>query len=424
MLRTRPKSRNIEHEHLVLVTGEKECNNERMIVAHYEEFSAEINGIEKVRNLEPNHVKDDKGNICWRKITVLFRSHGFRRMVLMCILLAIMFGKRIVQELSDVERHFPNPFQRARIFNLFRYWQALYLDRPRPRHANIRNFTLSRGNAYVINMNRDQARLRSFYRINGKIAEQSIERYPAYTWERFPRQAIVRNLRNASLIPSDGQPKEFNNSMARQQKQYASDYPFVRLSTHSGRYGDAGCFLSHVLLIQEKLLNQPNVDHIFVFEDDVRIKHPQTYKILAPGEADIVFLSPQYARKRVVVPWEDDYAEESHKHVRTRSSWSSTSSQIKRRSSRKTSRSIERNWNLPPTHHQATVRVIGGAGAIGYIVTRRGAEKLMRIARRTKEPLDLSFFTFANLHVYLPLNSYDLVWHLSGNTSVRRDQNA
>jgi GR25 family glycosyltransferase involved in LPS biosynthesis len=338
----------------------------------------------------------------------------------LCIMIGLlcMFGNHIVYEVSHMEDHVPNPFTRAKIFNPIRYLQVRYWDRQsHPCYTNIRNYTIignneSSSSSYVINMDRDAQRMERFFQRNGRQSKQYIQRYSAYEW-------IVPSTTTATTTKQSSQDFLLRQQ---QQEQWKQKYPFVKLAVEQRRYGDAGCFMSHLLLIQEKLITQNTADteYICIFEDDVAIQQQQQRQqelltVLAPGEADIIFLSPQSATKRIVVPWKDceyNYSAVRHQHG-PKSKETTTDNHYT---------NDGESWrSYPPPGHSA-VRAIGGFGAIGYIVTLKGAKKIIEIATQTKDPLDISFFSYPTLQVYLPLEQYDLVVHM-GTYSTRRNIN-
>jgi hypothetical protein len=325
-------------------------------------------------------------------------------------------AQRIIYEISIAERRVDNPFTRAKVFNPLRYLQVKYFD-PKPSRNNIKNYriipawgnttmtTTSSSSSFVINMDRDQQRINKFYQRNGMGAKRYIQRYSAYEW-----------MKATTTTGSKDAKKQ------QQQEQYQQQYPFVKHAIREGKYGDAGCFLSHILLIQEKLgdtqqsgnKDNSSLDYISIFEDDVDIMYTNKnddggLSVLAPGEADIIFLSPQSATKRIIVPWNDVVGRQQKQPA--------TNSALRHREDTKTN-----DWRKDPPPGYPAVRVIGGYGAIGYIVTRKGAQKILDVATRTNEPLDLSFFTYSSLHVYLPLEQYNTVVHV-GTASTRRNIN-
>eukprot|EP00980_Cylindrotheca_fusiformis_P016468 scaffold4905_cov98-Cylindrotheca_fusiformis.AAC.3 len=124
---------------------------------------------------------------------------------------------------------------------------------------------------------------------------------------------------------------------------------------------------------KEKLLDVDGQDYVFIFEDDIRITEPLRSKLVlqAPDVADIVFLMPS-AMKRVMVPWKE--MNDDHK-----------------------------TWNI-------SKRVIGGFGTFGYLITRLGAEKMMKFLTTCREPIDLAFFGSTSVQVYIP-ERWPLVRH-------------
>lgn len=150
------------------------------------------------------------------------------------------------------------------------------------------------------------------------------------------------------------------------EKYWQDHYPFLKRSVQKGDYGDAGCSFSHLVLWQEKLLDT-NQEYLFVFEDDAKLLEPLQRvhgsshpTIQGPDTADIIFLAAP-ALKRVNVFWKDA--------------------------------------------SEPAVRVVGGYGTWGYIITRAGALKMTESLRSSHDPLDLSLFASSAIKVYLPLAS-------------------
>lgn len=317
--------------------------------------------------------KDVTGSGKSRSRRALFRILGVARMLWKAwqslsvptrIALLVSFGVAgwfVVRELlywiprieKPLEAH---PYWKAIIFNPLRYVHAKYLDADHPK--SIRQFVMTPERAFFLNMDRSEQRKLEFQRMN-QIDDKGtilVKRFSAHEW-----------------VGDEEDHNKGNVTAKRKLQKYWEDrYPFLKLSAQEKHYGDAGCSIAHLLLWQEKLIDS-NQDYIFVFEDDVRFLSPlrprsskinkinnTDYPIIeAPDVADIVLLVNS-AMKRVEVPWEGST--------------------------------------------EPAVRVLGGFGTVGYIVTRVGALKLMEWLRTSRKPLDISFFAASSLRVYLPVS--------------------
>lgn len=280
-----------------------------------------------------------------------------------------------------------DPFLKSKIFNPIQYIQIEYFQN-KPRRQNVKTFEMTDRNTYVVNLPRDTQRMTTFLQMNRQVAAL-VQQYPAHEWvSKSPEH--VEHLRLLEL-----------------QTKWENKYPFLQSSSRNGNYGDAGCSLSHIHLWEEKLLlhlnhnNHLNInatatnnnDYIFVFEDDVQIlepllSNPQHNTIHAPDDADMVFLAPS-ATKRVRVPFEEDSTTDND-------------------------------------DGSSTVRVIGGFGTIGYIMTRRGANKIYQHLSKSNNPIDITFFDMStNLKIYLPIGekNWPSVRHVGGGGSTRLGRN-
>ena len=252
----------------------------------------------------------------------------------------------------NLETPFRNPYWRAALFNPVRTLQARYWD---DKPQQIKTFSLTPQNAFVLNMDRDYKRLQQFRSKNPEI----IQRVAAHEW-------ITLDKKNSSYNQT------LSNATIWQQHYWELRYPWIQMASRIGKVGDAACSLSHVSLWKEKLLDAAGQDYLFVFEDDAILTESLTrnHTIQAPDNADIVLLT-EGATKRVAIPFQS-----------------------------------------------ATVtRVIGGYGTLGYLITRQGALKMLDFLQRSREPVDLSFFEASVVKVYLP-TSWPLVHH-SGIQSSR-----
>ena len=309
-----------------------------------------------------------------RRLWKVWQSLSVRSQALVAVSL-VAVGWFMVQQLlywvPRIEKPFEeHPYWRALIFNPLRYFHAKYLDPDRPKA--IRQFVMTPERAFFLNMDRSQQRKSDFRKMNQDAKGRLIiERFSAHEWIGDS---------NPSRNTEDGAAK------LKIQKYWEDRYPFLKNAARKKDYGDAGCSIAHLLLWQEKLIDA-NQDYLFVFEDDVRLLQPLRHSssknnsaivypiIEAPDVADIVLLV-NFAMKRVDVPWE-----------------AST---------------------------EPAVRVLGGFGTMGYIVTRVGALKMIEWLQTSRYPLDLSFFAASSMKVYLPISSqWPTVKHAPKDVSAR-----
>lgn len=82
---------------------------------------------------------------------------------------------------------------------------------------------MSSNNTYVINLNQDEKRMKFFEQISKNL---TFQRFSAHKWE----QHYMDNNHHQDAM--------------------AARYPYIRYAAKRGLYGDAGCTLSHVSLLQ------------------------------------------------------------------------------------------------------------------------------------------------------------------------------
>eukprot|EP00980_Cylindrotheca_fusiformis_P018571 scaffold6155_cov108-Cylindrotheca_fusiformis.AAC.6 len=237
--------------------------------------------------------------------------HRLMLIIVLIILILLRYTSlaRIVSE--TVEGAVKDPYRRAKVFNPFRTFHAMYIDQNRPQ-------------------DRDKDRLDVFRNRNPSF----IQRFPAHHWT---------NEKLATSTAADSEKVKI-------QKYWGNKYPWIKIAGE-----------------------RDGQDYIFIFEDDIRIKEPLRSKLAlrAPDVADIVFLMPS-AMKQAMVPWKE--MNDDHK-----------------------------TWNV-------STRVVGGFGAFGYLITRRGAEKMMKFLTTCRVPIDLAFFGSTSVQVYIP-ERWPLVRH-------------
>lgn len=249
-----------------------------------------------------------------------------------------------------------DPYYRPIVLNPIRTFWSRFLDNHRPQ--KVITFHMNQESAFVINLDQDTQRLKTFMARN---KNPPVSRFPAYKWH---------------VRPENEDEKEI-------QYYWAMKYPYIKYAAKIGKYGDAACSLSHVSLWQEKLLDEKGRDYIFVFEDDARLLPPLTsnFIVKAPDVADIVLL-PKTASKIVSIPWEG---------------------------------------SDNPNPSITSTRAIGGYSTMGYVITKNGAEKMLKALHSSQEPIDLAFYEASNVRVYLP-TPWPLVAQ-SGLKSSRRSFN-
>ena len=322
-----------------------------------------------------------------------------------------------------IEKPFEDyPYLRGMVFNPFRYVLVKFFDR-RPVYENIRTFVMTNQTAFVINLERDKRRMEQFWSRN-HASRSVIERFPAHQW--VVAAATTADEDGTTTIAAQGNPLQgsrssmmTNNEERRRlqiQHQWEPNYPFLSLSIRNQQYGDAACSLSHLLLWKEKLLNNngDDIDYIFVFEDDAKLLEPLSthHHIQAPGEADVVFLALP-AIKRVDVPWGRGDQRSNLRPSQTETTTTTTTINT----------TPGDNGGTPEHSSSSATRVIGGYGAWGYIITRRGAEQMIEYMKQSREPTDISLFLPTSVHVYLPISGqWPAVWH-DGRHSSRRGNN-
>lgn len=272
-----------------------------------------------------------------RKHKYIARTRNWRP-YLFCIgitmsVLVVMIRPRTF--VMNLEAPFRNPYWRAALFNPVRTLQARYWD---DKPQQIKTFSLTYQNAFVLNMDRDHKRLQQFRSKNRKV----IQRVAAHEWITLDKKSSY----NQTL----------SNATIQQQHYWELHYPWIQVVSRIGKVGDAACSLSHASLWKEKLLDTGQ-DYLFVFEDDAILTKffARNHIMKAPDNADIVLLT-EGATKRVAIPFQS----------------------------------------------ATVTRVIGGWGASGYLITRQGALKMLEFLQRSREPIDLSFYEASAVKVYLP----------------------
>jgi GR25 family glycosyltransferase involved in LPS biosynthesis len=306
----------------------------------------------------------------------LFFQTSSPRCFILLLVSASLFLSLLFYGIPHIEDAVSDPFLKAKIFNPLRYLQITYFE-SRPRRENLRTFVMSSDTAYVVNLDRDKQRMRNFHSKNKNSTAQRFSAHE-YEWASSSTHGNTTTTSRQSL----------DNLLI--QQEWEAKYPFLRESSKSGNYGDAGCSLSHLLLIKEKLLENSHQDYLFVFEDDAIISNPLllTKTLQAPSEADMVLLTHS-ATKRVRIPWENGNTTTT---------------------------------TTTPKEAFAATRVIGGFGTLGYIISRKGAEKVFDYLSQSRDPIDITLFALSSLRVYLPVDHWPAVRHTHGpSTRLHRN---
>lgn len=206
-------------------------------------------------------------------------------------------------------------------------------------------------------------------------------------WEHFLGRNRVGRRFSATDLRQQGSLNDpaFSNLM--------NTYPNLRHIVDTGRLGEAGVFASHLRLYQE-ILDRGD-EYAFVFEDDavLRTSLVESRTVIAPYPVDMVFLTPNVLEATRL-------------------------------------------------NDGSMIRVMGGAGAYGLIVTRRGLQKLLRHLQKgtcfgfvrlpfsscQRDPLDIAFMKLSAMHgfeIYLPTKGWPLVSHTGrfNSTKQERDNN-
>jgi GR25 family glycosyltransferase involved in LPS biosynthesis len=287
----------------------------------------------------------------------------------------------LVYIIPRIEKPFQEyPYLRAKVFNPLRYLHAAYVDQ-KPKWDKVRTFVMTNETAFVINLESNTQRMTRFVSQNKPSSVEIIQRFSAHEWISSSSSSSSTYGRTTTTTPDEALQK------IQLQRQWANNYPFLKISAGHRKFGDAACSLSHLLMWQEKLIDAQK-DYIFVFEDDATLLEPlrSSHTIQAPDVVDVVFLAAS-AVKRVAVAWEQG------------GDWNDAA---------------EKKEPEPAT------RVIGGYGALGYIITRQGATKMLEFLKRSRALMDVSLFKSASLRIYLPLTGqWPAVWHDRTRSSSR-----
>jgi GR25 family glycosyltransferase involved in LPS biosynthesis len=165
-----------------------------------------------------------------------------------------------------------------------------------------------------------------------------------------------------------------------------NEYPFLKWSYSLKKFGDVGCTESHVRLLKQLIAERQNStdgwEYYFIFEDDALIgeKLIRQRQVQAPSDADAVFLIHSWT-KAVPVPYQN------------KQNFSSSSS-------------------------STAIRVIQSYGGFGYVITVKGALKVLQHLKRYAVPIDLAMYQARTMRMYCPLGTQNkqdcLVKHQPG----------
>eukprot|EP00543_Licmophora_paradoxa_P010819 CAMPEP_0202472766 /NCGR_PEP_ID=MMETSP1360-20130828/88816_1 /ASSEMBLY_ACC=CAM_ASM_000848 /TAXON_ID=515479 /ORGANISM="Licmophora paradoxa, Strain CCMP2313" /LENGTH=188 /DNA_ID=CAMNT_0049099403 /DNA_START=466 /DNA_END=1032 /DNA_ORIENTATION=+ len=163
---------------------------------------------------------------------------------------------------------------------------------------------------------------------------------------------------------------------------HESNFPNIHNLIEAKRLGEAAVMISHVRVLQKMI--DTGHEYAFICEDDAVFGN--LTRVLAPHPVDIIFLSSHILRATYTSP--------------------------------------------------KMIRVMGGAGTYGWMITKRGAQKLLKLFEKgscgwfdgkacSTDALDIAIMKYAaryNLQVYLPIE-WPLVRHSSrlGSSKTKRD---
>lgn len=298
----------------------------------------------------------------------------------------------MVRAYYALEHWLDDSFWEAKLIKPFNYVLIRYIE-SRPR-GKPKQFVMRRNNTFVINLDTDVQRFRNFQRINNAVvsattnttdnisaksaSSEYYQRFPGFQWipssqrgQQGTRSAQkvragVRSKGKKPPVPQDGSHDEL---ALQQQEEVMKIYPFLRKSVQRGEFGNAGCTYSHIQLL-ERLEGLPPDEYYFIFEDDAGLS-PQFIKqgaIEAPSDTDIVTLVPT-STKTVRVPYK--YGENGY-----------------------------------------AIRVMASYGAFAYVITTRGASKLLRHLRgRNDDPIDVAMYRAYRMRMYHPTDGWPQAMH-------------
>ena len=297
---------------------------------------------------------------------------------------------RLVRLYYEIELMIDDPFLEATLYFPLRTFYIRYLD-DKPA-AERRTFRSTANNTFVINLERDTERRNQFEKVNSREKGVGVpyQFFSATEWENNVENTNVHHSSNHNESESSAIDIDIARQARTRQEEYARTYAFVSQKAAQRHYGDAASTLSHIRLMEQLLASSE--DFYFIFEDDAVLKEPfrSTGAVQAPSDAQVVFLV-QYATKKVKVkavargPATDEEEDDNN---------------------------------------QDEVRVVQGYGAMGYVVTRTGAELILRHLRGHPVPFDVALAGEPwGLRVYQPVG-WPLVGHRPIGGSRRHAINA
>jgi hypothetical protein len=242
-----------------------------------------------------------------------------------------------------VELLMDDPEKEGMFFMPVRYFSAKFWEKA-PATAT-KTFHLRPENAFVLNLDADTQRWKRFQTTQNALSF-NFTRFGAHRWDK--------------------------NDNALQQG-YAKKYPWLKQSSANKRYGDAGCTMSHILLLERIQQGDDDLDYAFIFEDDARLLGPFITRQLveAPADAHVVFLVPTVTKTVQVTA--------------------------------------------------SAVRVLQGYGAYGYLITKEGAGILLHHLQRYSVPIDVALAGGSpDLRVYRSFD-WPAVVHVGDSSSRRRN---
>jgi GR25 family glycosyltransferase involved in LPS biosynthesis len=298
----------------------------------------------------------------------------------------VLLLQRLLQKLIPHDHStFDDVFWRAVFLMPISYFRIhVFEDRHlRPAMPDY-EYHLHNNNTFVINLDSDTLRWEQYQRIN-KIGS----RFAAVDFNAW----MIRKKNNSNNIETTASAatriKDDHDDDDHDLQRLLRQYPNLANLVNAGRFGEAGVMASHLRVYAQIL--QRNLTYAFIFEDDVLFRlsenstrssskssSPDAIIIRAPHPADVIFLTSTILRAtHIQIPANgvnDNDKEENH------------------------------------TAASIVIRVMGGSGTYGILVTQRGALKLLSLLQHGScgyfdvfhdcrvDPLDIAIMKLAARH--------------------------
>jgi GR25 family glycosyltransferase involved in LPS biosynthesis len=273
----------------------------------------------------------------------------------------IFFG--LIRGYYALELWLNDPFLEAMLITPLVYWRVRYFE-AKP-SGRPRRFDMRQNATFVINLDSDAGRFQSFQKVNNADNGEFYQRFSAFRWiPASTKPSSLRGKQNELVVLSDAERETLS-----MQEQAMNRYPFLKYSVQNGLPGSAGCTMSHIQVL-EQLVDDNMNEYYFIFEDDARLSAQllQQRYLEGPPDADIIILSPTNT-KTVRVPY--DHGPEGF-----------------------------------------AVRVVQSYGAFAYVVTQRGATKLLQHFHGNHyDPIDVAFHRAKGVKMYQPTNGWPQAYH-------------